>query len=652
MFKSTSINLFHTLQNPKLNPFHNNVLNNSYSNISSYFIPHMTAVEDGEFLFNCPIAGNPSPPMICTYSKKYNNLLGVSDEEGFLTILNTDESSVAQGLTSRTRWSAHNNAVFDLIWCNSDNYLATASGDQTCAIFDLHSQQPLATLWGHAGSVKTIRNSNHNPYIYISGARDGSVCLWDIRARGNNSSNTAMTNIPSRSIPLNAPSNSVLPQFYMRGIHSYSANKPINSYSTTKPSKFKKQSLFNPEPHQSITALTFLPDSEHLFLSGAAASATIKFWDTRKLLSKSTETQTPVTQLEQFTDRRHGISSLEVDPSGSNLLASSTDSLVYEYDLIKPHSSRVHVYTGRKAASFYIKAKYSHDGQFIATGSNEASVYIWKKQKIDFGQTELQQSGKLTNASKRQDIESNYISHRPLTVLNGHYAEVNCVDWRAKSGSPLDIELSSCSDDGTVKLWRFNEKKFEEYRELKAAIEEKRFEQRMFEATYNLQHSQQINNYAACPSTPKKKSKGPLDEAGGSGVIKTPGKTPLSIRLRPCPSPSSGGAAAAANPSVNLSRKSVVVNLQHSFAEDLNHFKQRDLHQMIKCNKTPTAAAAAAINTATKKRTISKRNAASQSNKKLKVQKIQQFFSMNNYPLISSENTEMLEDRTVIIISQ
>lgn len=62
----------------------------------------------------------------------------------------------------------------------NDREIVTASGDMTCALWDLESGQPTTTFLGHCGDVMSVSLSNDNA-TFISGACDATAKLWDFR---------------------------------------------------------------------------------------------------------------------------------------------------------------------------------------------------------------------------------------------------------------------------------------------------------------------------------------------------------------------------------------------------------------------------------------------------------------------------------------
>ncbi|XP_059628575.1 WD repeat-containing protein WDS homolog [Cornus florida] len=78
-------------------------------------------------------------------------------------------------------------------------------------------------------------------------------------------------------------------------------------------------------------------------------------------------------------------------------------------------------YRGHKLAGFVIHSCFGgYESMFIASGSEDSQVYIWKRR-----------------------------NEKPLEVLAGHLGTVNCVSWNPK----MPEMLASASDDCTVRIW-------------------------------------------------------------------------------------------------------------------------------------------------------------------------------------------------------
>ena len=85
----------------------------------------------------------------------------------------------------RTVLVAHCNAVFDVKWHPNDEYIATASGDQSVVISSVRQETRLATLAGHTQSAKCLTWEPESGNILCSGGRDGSILIWDLRVGEN-----------------------------------------------------------------------------------------------------------------------------------------------------------------------------------------------------------------------------------------------------------------------------------------------------------------------------------------------------------------------------------------------------------------------------------------------------------------------------------
>ena len=81
--------------------------------------------------------------------------------------------------------------------------------------------------------------------------------------------------------------------------------------------------------------------------------------------------------------------------------------------------------------------KWSKLNNLIATGSADNSIHIFKE-----------------SLSNEQFLSPDQMSLTLLHVQNeAHSQDVNCVDWNPTQKGLL----ASCSDDGTIKIWRYTE---------------------------------------------------------------------------------------------------------------------------------------------------------------------------------------------------
>lgn len=97
-------------------------------------------------------------------SSRAHPRLAVVDDDGCVDLL----AASGPKLSARARWVVHNNAAFDVAWCQGDTAVATASGDQTARVSDVETQVVTATLVGHVGSVKSVRANPLQPGAYCA----------------------------------------------------------------------------------------------------------------------------------------------------------------------------------------------------------------------------------------------------------------------------------------------------------------------------------------------------------------------------------------------------------------------------------------------------------------------------------------------------
>lgn len=339
--------------------------------------------------------------------------LVVADEEGYVTKIDTksqcgdgEEQTERDGCMRKTsQFLAHPNAIFDVQWTAGDTQLLTASGDQSVKLWDAQTEQCIVSFRGHCGSVKSVachRDGAGN--VFASGARDGAIMLWDVRT--SESCTCCMTGETYRK-------------------HVGKVEEAHARTGTWKARKRSRNGRGKHALHSSVTSVLFLRD-ESLLASSGAGDGSIKFWDVRNL-------QNPVNltcmengeQGDRISARKFGITCLSADSTGSKLVASCNNNVIYLYDVLRPELGPVKSFTGHSLQGFYVKADISPDGKYIVSGSNDANVYIW-------------------NTSQPYDSPS---------ILKGHEREVTAVKW-----SPTDPDrVATCSDDFSARIWNVSQ---------------------------------------------------------------------------------------------------------------------------------------------------------------------------------------------------
>ncbi|KAL1831412.1 hypothetical protein ACET3Z_001063 [Daucus carota] len=368
METSKSKSFFEDIKSRELNGFRvkkrayteNDTLN--YSQVGAVAIQH-----DGEA----------SPPMALSFCKTSKNahIIAVTDERGYVSLYNTRSkisscSSFGQNAEKAKLWEwvAHDNAIFDACWIKDDTAILTASGDQSIKWWDAQEKKCLGVLLGHTGSIKSICPHPTNHDIIVSGSRDGSFALWDLRCPDTRQG--ALCRIPIMTVS---------------GAHSSSYGRRARRGKTNS---------------RSVTSVLYLRDEMSIATAGALDSV-VKFWDSRSLKSPVTQACSD-TRLSNPKERRlYGITSLSQDLNGVFLSASCMDKRIYLYNILQLEKGPVKSFSGCQIGSFFVKSAISPDAAHILSGSSDGNAYVWQVNKPEA---------------------------KP-TILKGHCGEATAVDW-------------------------------------------------------------------------------------------------------------------------------------------------------------------------------------------------------------------------------
>jgi len=262
-----------------------------------------------------------------------NPVVATGDEEGVIRFLNTANADKGEDGFRKTvlSFQPHDNAVMDLTFSSDDNFIATASGDQTCQVVDVQAQRSLYSLRAHTASVKRIEfQPGSGDKILASAGRDGTICLWDLRIRGQSLGDSRRSRLHVTDM---AQDMSVMaPVLEIFDAHN---PNPKNKGATQK----SKQSTIAGRSEFSITSLSFLGSSRsNLLATASEVDTVIKLWDLRQSqvsARKKGHSQLPVSATQEprthEIHRKFGINSLAMNTDGSRLFALSRDHTVYAY---------------------------------------------------------------------------------------------------------------------------------------------------------------------------------------------------------------------------------------------------------------------------------------------------------------------------------
>ncbi|XP_062209003.1 uncharacterized protein LOC133910717, partial [Phragmites australis] len=275
-----------------------------------------------------------------------SQFLAVADEDGYVGLYDTrrrlpssSSSALPASETKMSDWVAHNNAIFDVCWIKDGFQILTASGDQTVKIWSVETKKCIGVLSGHTGSVKLLSCQSSNPELIVSGSRDGSFALWDLRCDPKSPNSHGEACLMSSAV--------------VKEAHS-----PIQRSRTRSRAKL---------PNFIVKLLLIV----------------VKIWDTRnlKVPVSNKNCQAGAQPLEGV---KHGISCLSQNWYGAYIAASCMDNSVLNVD-----KGPIKVYPSSKIDSFFVKSAISPDGTHILGGSSDGNVYLWQVDQPETGHVVL-----------------------------------------------------------------------------------------------------------------------------------------------------------------------------------------------------------------------------------------------------------------------
>ncbi|KDQ64764.1 hypothetical protein JAAARDRAFT_28403 [Jaapia argillacea MUCL 33604] len=426
-----------------------------------------------------------TPPYACAYTngakRGESPLLAVATEQGTVHILDTSKRPHWECEPQRTSFQTHANGIFDIKWSPSDNLLATASGDYSTRISspsNSHSSddRTLYTLLGHGNTVKCIAWTGERAFgsggdrddILATGARDGSICIWDLRASSSNSTASEESRAVDGDVlaPMTRVGKSHGPVAKPKGKGGKSGGPSVRS----------------------VTSLVWSEGDEWGLISSGSFDGILQYWDIRypTLPTKSTTmshvnssprdpTTSPTSQttsspfLPPAPRRSRGIISLTsgTGPTSNILFALSMggDARIHTYSTpslepIQIHNPRTggqsggwYAYANMHATNFYVRTAVSPCGRWLASGSSSrlGKVFLFDVSSASSAlspssRSHSSRAGYGSGVGVELSFTHSHPSSNPLpTQMRG---EVGALDWAA------DGMLATCVDDGTVRVWR------------------------------------------------------------------------------------------------------------------------------------------------------------------------------------------------------
>ena len=418
----------------------------------------------------------------CTASCNTNSLVAIGEEEGCIRLIDSTRS--ADYSTPHVTFRPHHNAVMDIAFSSDDYMLATASGDQTSRIIDMHTQQTVCILSGHTSSVKQVRFQPNDDNMLTTSSRDGSVQIWDMRCGGRGTVASLRT-------------------AFARNVDN-GENEPTVRYSKHRLDVGPAHRSSVPLPGNdglSVTAIQHLPN-QHYLLTTSEVNSSIKVWDLRNAGRRWGAAQLAVSSSavpeHHKRTRNFGISSMALSTDGARLYAACRDGAVYAYStnhLLLGRTSEVPSQTTRSKAaksstnavgplygfkhpslrvgSFYIKAairKAKHDmSEVLAIGSSDYCAVLFPTDErhiplkgcTSVEDEELEEA--LPSLSSLSSLKPRAQSDLPVyqqgtPLIRGHNKEVTSLTWTH------DGDLVTIGDNFAARCWREDAEKARELR--------------------------------------------------------------------------------------------------------------------------------------------------------------------------------------------
>nr|POF13887.1 cell division cycle protein cdt2 [Quercus suber] len=415
----------------------------------------------------------------CSASCNTNSLVVFGDEEGGLRIV--DSASSSSFATTHLAFRPHRNAIMDINFSADDYLLASASGDQTVRVIDMHTQKTACILTGHTSSVKQVRFQPDDQNILSTSSRDGSVQVWDLRCAATGSVASLRTAF-ARDATVDGDAQPAIR-------YSYNTIMVGPAHRSIKMSHGKPSAVLNSDDTAvSVTAIEHLRNGRgHLLLTASELSGSVKLWDLR---NTSRNNYLPVSATALPTShqktRNFGINALALSGDGARLYTVCRDATVYAYStnhLILGSASEFSATRDRRrgarslptgigplysfkhqalsTGSFYIKASLrsakGDKSELLAVGSSDQCAVVFPTDERHFQKRQSPQHDEdevdelpfgFPTSTNKSDPPSLRMSNNGTALIRGHDKEVTSLSWT------FDGDLVSISDDFSARCWR------------------------------------------------------------------------------------------------------------------------------------------------------------------------------------------------------
>lgn len=271
-------------------------------------------------------------------------LLAVGDDEGRVHLLDTlvpSEHGEPRALRHSTP-SLIDGSLFAMEWRFDDAALALGGSDYSVSVWDVEREQCLATYDAHRGSPRALAwDPMSGGHMLCSGARDGSVYVWDVRQAA-----------PAMHLP-----------------HAHDVRRT------------RRRTLAQ-DATTAVTCVSYLPSG--LLATAGSCTSAVRVWDPR--MTRAVQTSADVSREMPWNTRSHGVSSLAVAASRGRMYAACTDGCVYVLDTsdvaraLPPGEMRAWWAEAQRLNTLYARLAL-YDDRFLALGCNSGDVVLWDTQR-------------------------------------------------------------------------------------------------------------------------------------------------------------------------------------------------------------------------------------------------------------------------------
>uniref|UniRef100_A0A0D9XKE1 Uncharacterized protein n=1 Tax=Leersia perrieri TaxID=77586 RepID=A0A0D9XKE1_9ORYZ len=292
----------------------------------------------------------------------------------------------------------HNNEVWFVRFSNDGNYLASSSCDCTAIIWKVEEDDTLTKkhcLVGHKNPISFVAWSPNDRMLLTCGTGE-SVKLWNVATGECNLKFSSSVNHIINSCAWFPNSEKIVCGSCVP------ESSPNRIFICDLEGQELKVWVGDRIPKVSDIAVT--PDSKHLIC----------------VCSKEIWIQELPKGREWRIREQQTISSLSLSGDGQLLIVNLNSQEIHLWK-ISESSTVPDKFKGHKQGKFVIRSCFGGSNSlFIASGSEDSQVYIWKRHL-----------------------------EMPIKVLYGHSLTVNCVSWNPARPHML----ASASDDRTVRIW-------------------------------------------------------------------------------------------------------------------------------------------------------------------------------------------------------